>query len=91
MLSCQKVLLALESPTKMKGFGSSDIKLFNCTESNISFGLRYKEQIVVITSRPVLTASALILDEMFIGVKAISFLIKIKLPGWLSSPLWNVV
>ena len=43
-LSCQKVFLALKSPTKMKGFGSSEIKLFNCTGSNISFGFRNKEQ-----------------------------------------------
>ena len=52
--------------------------------------LRYIEQIVVNTSKPVLTASTLILDEMCIGVKAISFLIRVKLPGWLSCPLWSV-
>ena len=70
LLSCQKEFLALKSQTMMKGFGSSEIKLFNCTGSNISFGFRYKEKIVVNTSRTVLTASALILEEMVIGVKA---------------------
>ena len=68
-LSYQKVFLALKSPAKMKDFGSSEIKLFNCTRSDISLGSRYKEQVVVNTSRTVLTAISLILDKMVIGVK----------------------
>ena len=38
-----------------------------------SFRFGYKEQIVVDTSRPYLTASAFTLDGMSVGLKAISF------------------